>query len=379
VPAVILAMLAIGATARAQAPGNPVGPFKEVFAVAGSLDTNGAPGADSGVATDGWLLASSSPPAPLADGSFLLAQEGEPGLVTRVTPDGRSVIVAGHRVPGCVGPDCSPGPPGDGGPAIRARLRDATAVAAMPDGGFLIADRLASVVRRVTPDGIITTVAGGGDATYHPAPVGVGGPAVRADLSDPRALAVAPDGRFYIADSGLILRVDLDGILRLAADLRPSDGQQLAVQPDGGVLILDSRVIWRLAPDGHIATFAHLRFAAVGLVALLDGAALTIDRYAKQVVRVAPGGDVNTLVPSRAFRDFAGREPSQADPVLGDLPPAFVGLAMSPAGLLVATATAVLLAPVSAPARLMVRIRGARVAAGRSGCTSRAPRWARPP
>jgi hypothetical protein len=94
------------------------------------------------------------------------------------------------------------------------------AVAGVPDGGFLIVDESAAVIRRVDAQGIITTVAGGRDTgSYHSDPVGIDGPATQASLVRPDAVAAAPDGRFFIADSGWILRADLDGILRAAAHL----------------------------------------------------------------------------------------------------------------------------------------------------------------
>ena len=52
--------------------------------------------------------------------------------------------------------------PGDGGPATAADIGSPTGIAATPDGGFLIADGFQSNVRRVSPAGTITMVAGTG-------------------------------------------------------------------------------------------------------------------------------------------------------------------------------------------------------------------------
>jgi hypothetical protein len=335
--------------------------FGGLFTVAGSLDPLGPRDDDAGVATRGGLFPASAP-AVLGDGSLLIA-DGE--VVVRVTPDGRSRIVAGYRTPGCAGDDCARGPGGDGGPAVRARLSDPVAVAALPDGGFLIADDEAGVVRRVDAQGIITTVAGREMAASDPAaPVGVGGPAVDAVLGSPEALAVAPDGRFFIRAGTTIFGVDLAGRLGIVRVLQPSATKdQIAVQPDGGVLVLSSRVIERVAPDGQIVRIARLSFPAVGLVALSDGGALTVNTGARQVVRVASDGSLSTVLGPRAFRDFAGREPEEAVGIDPEL--TFVGLAASSAGLLVATDTAVLLAPVHPSARTMVRIVDSRTTGGR--------------
>ncbi|HEY8430811.1 MAG TPA: hypothetical protein VIL20_20670 [Sandaracinaceae bacterium] len=87
---------------------------------------------------------------------------------------------------------------GDGGPATEASLNWPTALELEADGSLLVADTLNHVIRRITHDGIITTVAGDGTAGF----AGDGGPATEARLSQPNGLAVAPDGTIYVADRG---------------------------------------------------------------------------------------------------------------------------------------------------------------------------------
>ena len=70
---------------------------------------------------------------------------------------------------------------GDFGPATRAKLCP-TGLAAGPDGSVYIAEASPNRVRRVHPDGIITTVAGTGETCYS-GPCGDGGPATEALLS----------------------------------------------------------------------------------------------------------------------------------------------------------------------------------------------------
>src|SRR5436305_8790906 len=71
---------------------------------------------------------------------------------------------------------------GDGGPALAAVFATPIAVAALPGGGYLVADPGNHRVRRVAPDGAITTVAGNGTAGSG----GDNGPATRAQLNFPR-------------------------------------------------------------------------------------------------------------------------------------------------------------------------------------------------
>jgi hypothetical protein len=89
-------------------------------------------------------------PAMLPDGSMLVV-ERDANQIERVDAAGARTVVAGDG--GC-------GSTGDGGPATSAQLAHPSGVAALPDGGFLIADDENNLVRRVTPDGIIQTVAG---------------------------------------------------------------------------------------------------------------------------------------------------------------------------------------------------------------------------
>ena len=86
---------------------------------------------------------------------------------------------------------------GDGGPAIRARLNFPTAVAVDRQGHVYIADTMNHRVRVVDAGtGIMTTVAGVGQPRYG----GDGGPATAAGLNDPAALALNGRGTLYIAD-----------------------------------------------------------------------------------------------------------------------------------------------------------------------------------
>lgn len=82
---------------------------------------------------------------------------------------------------------------GDNGPARKASLNNPQGVAAGRDGSVLIADTYNHVVRGVDPRGMITTFAG-----TEAGLAGDGGPARRAQLSLPTAVAVAPDGAVYI-------------------------------------------------------------------------------------------------------------------------------------------------------------------------------------
>ena len=104
--------------------------------------------------------------------------------VVTLSAQGTTIPVAGTGVPGYSG---------DGGPATAAKLTGPTGLAFDRSGNLFIGD--GASVRRVSPDGIITTVAGNGVVGYS----GDGGPATNATTG---AWGVAFDssGKLYVAD-----------------------------------------------------------------------------------------------------------------------------------------------------------------------------------
>ncbi len=86
---------------------------------------------------------------------------------------------------------------GDGGPAAGATLNYPTGIAMDGSGDLYISDGGNHVVRRVNPQGLITTIAGNG--TFTPS-MGDGGPAIAAQL-DPFGLTVDAAGNVYAVDS----------------------------------------------------------------------------------------------------------------------------------------------------------------------------------
>jgi len=197
----------------------------------------------------------------LPDGSVLVP-EPFVGDVVKVAPDGSVAIVAGTGEEGFGG---------DGGPATDAELDQPHGVALLPDGSFLIADALNNRVRRVAPDGTISTYVGTGADAFS----GDGGPAVDASIGAPRGIATLGDGTLLIADSdnnrirrvspdGTISTIAGDGVAGSAGDGGPAIDAELdkpfgiAPLADGGFLIADTTNsrIRMIAPDGTISTVA---------------------------------------------------------------------------------------------------------------------------
>ena len=108
--------------------------------------------------------------------------------VRKVSPDGTITTVAGTGEPGWSG---------DGGPATAAKLHEPYEVRFDPAGDVFWVERLSHTVRKLDrKTGIVTTVAGNGNAGFS----GDGGPATRAQLSDPHSIGFDRAGDLYICD-----------------------------------------------------------------------------------------------------------------------------------------------------------------------------------
>jgi len=126
-----------------------------------------------------------------ATGNVFIA-DSQDHRIRKVTPGGTITTVAGSSpLPG------KGGFSGDGGPAVDAQLNYPTDVAVDGAGNLYIDDYENQRIRRVSPDGVISTIAGNGAPGYS----GDGGPATRASLCFPSALAVDGAGNIYVADS----------------------------------------------------------------------------------------------------------------------------------------------------------------------------------
>ena len=87
---------------------------------------------------------------------------------------------------------------GDGGPAAAAQVGRVADVAIAADGRLFIADSDNDCVRVVTPDGIIATFAG---ICGQPGFSGDDGPATAAQLDSPAGVEIGRQGEIYIADT----------------------------------------------------------------------------------------------------------------------------------------------------------------------------------
>ena len=223
------------------------------------LDANGALSRVAGNARQGYsgdggpaIDAQLNDPRGLAvdgAGNLFIADWGN-GRVRKVSRDGLIATIAGD------GACCSSG---GGGPAIHAALHTPFAVATDGAGNVFVSDLYNSRVRKISADGIISTLAG--DGTYGFS--GDGGPAAKAQLNAPAGVATDGSGNVLIADylNRRIRKVSADGVINTVAGDAAANSRligSLGIAPDGAgnLLIADYAGVLKLSQDGTTTTVA---------------------------------------------------------------------------------------------------------------------------
>jgi sugar lactone lactonase YvrE len=102
---------------------------------------------------------------------------------------------------------------GDGGPATKAQLDGPSAIAVSPSGELYIADQGNFRIRKIDANGVITTVAGTGDQGHS----GDGGPADAARLGELNGLAFDAGGNLYVAEFAAVRKIDSGGTITTVA------------------------------------------------------------------------------------------------------------------------------------------------------------------
>jgi hypothetical protein len=188
-----------------------------------------------------------------------------------------------NRIVQMPGGPCQPGGDpgvGDGGPVSKA-LVCSQFVAYAPDGTYYVGNPYR--IRKVTPDGIITTVIGNGQPTsLPPSQTGDNGPAINAVLTKAKGMVVGPTGDLYILDDQRIRRISSDGIVRAFA----GTGQQ-GYAGDGGPAQLAE--FWN--PGGVVGGAPGSGAIAVSS----DGTVYVADTYNQRIRKIGTDGIIQTV------------------------------------------------------------------------------------
>ena len=301
----------------AQAVYYGTGRLRPASALAPVITTVGGTGFLESFNGDGVATKSSlSQPTAVAvapDGTIVVLDSGN-YRVRQITTDGLMRTVVGTGTPGFSG---------DGGPATSAQFGYAYAMALGPDGSLYLADPDNHRVRRVSPQGIISTFAGSGT----PDGVVEGVTALQAGLVSPYKVAVAPDGTLFVGEFN--------------TQSNPITYRLLSVAPDGYVrVIIESSAATQPSPNGVSLSQTYLESGAVmpGLSIGLDGTVYFGDvnmsgTRAASLRELTPSGVVNIFAGNGTLGLYqsAFGNGADGDPAIG-VPIAPCAIATGPAG-----------------------------------------------
>ncbi|QNP40604.1 NHL repeat-containing protein [Lysobacter solisilvae (ex Woo and Kim 2022)] len=273
-----------------------------------------------------------------ADGTLFIADAGDSNRIRRIGVDGAVATFAGSTEGFR-----------DGAGALAA-FNTPSGLALDGAGNLYVADTGNHAIRRVAPDGTVTTLAGSGVAGFRD------GPGAQAQFNGPIGVAVDDAGQVYVADTynDRIRVIGRDGTVRtLAGGDFPGDvdgvgiaarfdtPSALAVDRRGNVWVADTRnnTIRHVSKQGVVTTLplqdatgaqAALR-RPVSIAVTREGVLYVGELFHGRVLQVVPGGPTSPVAVAVAVA-VAGAGKRLARPT---------GLALAPDGTLyVADATA---------------------------------------
>ncbi|HEV8186255.1 MAG TPA: NHL repeat-containing protein [Pyrinomonadaceae bacterium] len=243
------------------------------------------------------------------DGTIYVSDAGESNRIRKISPDGNVTTLAGG----------SEGYADGVGPA--ASFNTPSGLALGPGGNLFVADTANNRIRKITPDGHVSTVAGDGTAGY------VDGPAAKARFNGPIGLAVSEGGDIYVADTynDVIRMITTEGeVTTIAGAATPgyADGEQKSALFDTpcGIVIVNNTLIVadtgndrlrRVSAEGNVTTLPVQDLSSpIGLAVSHDNYLYVTELDRSRVLQVAPDGVARVIAgdgPGFADGSDAGR------------------------------------------------------------------------
>jgi sugar lactone lactonase YvrE len=198
------------------------------------------------------------------------------------------------------------------GTGSATRFNDPAGVAVDPSGNTYVADSASNRIRRVTPSGVVSTVAGSGVFDFAD---GVG---LSAAFASPQAIAIDSSGVLYVADtqSSTIRKVMPDGTVTTVAGLAFTTGTAdglgatarfnapsgIAVDASGTLYVSDTGngTIRKISSAGLVSTLVGpppfgVGFKPAGLAVNGSGTVFVADRAVSNIKTVSSSGAVSNL------------------------------------------------------------------------------------
>ena len=240
------------------------------------------------------------------DGTIYVADAGESNRIRKITPDGTMTTLAG-------------GSEGfSDGVGAAASFNTPSGLALDKDGNLFIADTGNNRIRKITPEGHASTVAGDGTAGH------IDGPGAQARFNGPVGIAVDVRGSIYVADTynDRIRQITPDGLVStLAGGATPGyvDSNRdaahfdtpcgVAVMSDGSIIVADTGNdrLRKVTPEGNVMTvpMSQELSSPVGVAVSHDGFIYVTELDRSRVLQIAPDGATH-VISSNDFNQPAG-------------------------------------------------------------------------
>lgn len=234
-----------------------------------------------------------SPYAVAVDGSGnLYLAEMNRGVIWKLMPDGKSSVLAGSSKSGF-----------SDGAGSAAAFSGSIRLAADAAGNVYVADYGNHAIRKIDPSGMVTTLAGGVEGFAD-------GTGASARFHAPTAVAVDAAGNVYVADyfNYAVRKISPPGAVTTVAGRRPGQDPCCDLAPDGvavdgaGTVHVAFRSgVRRITPDGTVSDVffpsgeASRWFTPRAIAADAGGTVYVTDVYTNRIHRITPGGAVSDL------------------------------------------------------------------------------------
>jgi sugar lactone lactonase YvrE len=238
------------------------------------------------------------------DGTIYVSDAGDNNRIRKITPDGKVGTFAGSGKETFAD-----------GPALEAAFNTPSGLAIDAAGNLYVADTGNNRIRKMSTQGVVTTIAGDGTAGY------ADGPASQAKFDGPIGVAVDKSGNVFVADSynDRVRMISPEGqVTTLAGAKGPgyADGPAatalfdtpcgLALAADGSVMVADTgnHQLRRISSAGNVSTMQAVfpgetsatQFSSVtGLALTHDGFLYVTESDPGRVTQIAPDGRARTI------------------------------------------------------------------------------------
>lgn len=229
------------------------------------------------------------------DGTVYVADAGDSNRIRKITPDGTVATFAG-------------GSEGfSDGLTTSASFNTPSGLALDANGNLYVADTGNNRIRKITPEGQVSTVAGDGTAGH------LDGPASQAQFNGPIGITVDARGNIYVADAyndRIRLITNDSQVSTVAGKGTPgyADGDRnaalfdtpcgIVAASDGSLIVADTGNdrLRKITPEGNVTTLPHQDLSnPIGLALSHDNFLYVTELDRSRIVQIAPDGTLNVI------------------------------------------------------------------------------------